>query len=160
MHYQVKIKKSCWNVERLDRKLLSNSVCKESPAVLPVVQESQGSDLSSHTRHNVFNLLLAEKLGNFSWRERHRHNLKPTISTSSKLMMYIYADIFIAMMTCSLGQTLLKHCGYQGNWLWPDANKSLIMTRNCSSGICASVRSRAMRWFFTPVLMNKTARSI
>lgn len=58
------------NDKRPDRELLPNSVSKKSPAVLSAIQQSRGSDLCSHTQHYVFNLLLAEELGNFSWRER------------------------------------------------------------------------------------------
>lgn len=48
----------------------------------------------------------------------------------------------------------------KGVWFQPEANKSLIMTRKRSSGICASVSSRATRWFFTPVFRNSPARSV
>lgn len=49
---------------------------------------------------------------------------------------------------------------YKGIWFQPVANKSFIMTRKRSSGICASVSSRATRWFFTPVFRNSPARSV
>lgn len=55
---------------------------------------------------------------------------------------------------------LVSQYQYKGFWFQPEANKSFIMTRKRSSGICASVSSRATRWFFTPVLRNSPARSV
>lgn len=147
--------KICWT--RSQKNLQQFSLLSSSPrawtsALTPDTMASISSSLKSSRisprgkRHSQFDKLYCMYSKRFQRLSLH---------------IYIYEDNSLAIVTQGgFSQTQLKHYIFNGVLFWPDASKSLIMTRNRSSGICVSVRSKATRWFFTPVFRNKPARSI
>lgn len=137
--------------------MLLHPGCKEPPTVFFAVRESEASYFSFYNRYNTLNLFITEELGNFSW-ENNNKTMHSRLDVEH-LLKKSWWTIKIKLIITSNGlfQTDKGCCRF---WMSPEAKKRLIQTRICSSGICASVKSKAMRWFLTPIFRNKPARSI